>query len=333
MAIEKIKSKIVKSYLNQYPDLPDLTIAKLIYKENKLKFNSIESTRSLVRYERGHSGEKNRRQIIDKSNLTPLTHNTSPFKSPKSEAQGLQIFTLPKDRKEVLFLSDIHFPIHHEVALETAIKYGYDKKIDTIWLNGDIMDMYQASFHEKNPSNKSIFYEFEMCIDFIKELRKLFPKAQIYYKFGNHELRWERYLMIKATELFGDPEYSLPVRLHLAEHKVHWIPNSTLSKFGNLNVVHGNEFKGGGGVNPARALYLKAKDNTIAGDKHKSGENTESTLNGKIITTWSVGCLCDLNPSYFPMGHVNWNHGFAHISMNNNNFHVRNMRIWENKIL
>ena len=65
----------------------------------------------------------------------------------------------------------------------------------------------------------------------------------------------------------------------------------------------------------------------------KQGENTEGSLDGDMVTCWAVGCLCDLNPKYMPFAHTIWNIGFAHISMNADNFHVRNYRIKNGKIL
>lgn len=272
--------------------MPQLTLAKLIYKENSIHFNDIESTRNLIRYYCGTNGDISRKVKGNKTFHRPLTYNTTPFKIPKSEQKELKVFTLPKDRKSVLFLSDIHLPYHNEEALILALNYGLENDVDTIWLNGDIMDMYQASSHEKNPSHKNIQYEFDVCKAFLKELKDKFPKANIYYKEGNHETRWQRLLMRKAPELLGINEFSIPILLGLNDIGIHWIENETLTKFGKLNVLHGNEFKGGGGVNPARALYLRAKANCIAGDKHKSGENTEGDLDHSITTTWAVGCLC-----------------------------------------
>lgn len=327
------KGEIVKDYLSQYEDMPDLSLAKLIYKENSLHFTGVESIRSNIRYYRGSHGEINRKNIKDKSMFKEITHNTNPFKIPKSEQKEIPIFRLPNDRKNVLFLSDIHLPYHNEGALLLALNYGLEKKVDTIWLNGDIMDMYQASDHEKNPSHKDIQYEFDICRAFLKELRDKFPKAQIYYKEGNHETRWSRLLMRKAPELLGIKQFELPLILNLNEFGVHWIPNTTLSKFGKLNVIHGNEFKGGGGANPARAIYLKAKSNCIAGDKHKSGENNEGDLDLGLTTTWSVGCLCELNPAYLPFAYTSWNLGFAHVLVDKEWFYVDNKRIYNGKIL
>ncbi len=333
MSNPKVKKSIIEPYLKKFPDFPDLTLAKIIYKENKQLFNGLDACRNAVRYQRGHTGKDSREKLADKTYQKPLTYDTRTFKLPESETKPLEIFKLPKDRKSVLFLTDLHFPHQNNEALMVAINYGLKNKVDTIWLNGDIMDMYQASAHERHPHIAGIEYEIDVVRNFLKELRIFFPKANIYYKEGNHETRWTRFLQRKAPELLGITDFELPIILRFNEIGVHWIPNTTLTKFGKLNVLHGNEFKGGGGVNPARSLYLRAKDNCIAGDKHKSGENTEGSLNGNIVTTWSVGSLCDLNPQYMPMAHVSWNHGFAHITMDGDNFHVKNMRIFANKIL
>ena len=330
---KEIKGKVAREYRKKYPDAKQYALAKIMCMEMPHIFKSRESARDVLRYIEGNKGIQDRKKVIDKSAFKELIHDTSNGLKIVSKAPKLKTFTLPTSIKEVLFLSDIHIPYQDDLALNLAIKYGVDNKVDCIWLNGDIMDMYQASDHEKLPSHAELKEEIEMTREFLANLRAIFPKATIYYKEGNHERRWLRMLMKKAPELIGCEEFELPVILKFAEHKIIWIENETLTKFGKLNVLHGNEFKGSGGVNPARALYMRAKSNAIAGDKHKTGENTEGSLDGKIVTTWAVGCLCDLNPKYMPFAHASWNLGFAHIKMNGKEFHVDNKRIYNGRIL
>lgn len=334
MAAKVHNTKIAKEYCDKYPTTKDYTLAKAMYREHPELFTNIESARRVVRYVRGHSGDKNRAQCSFKDNFTPLNFDTrNSIMELTSHAPKLKTFAIPKECNNILFLTDIHFPYQDNDALILALNYGLEKECNTIWLDGDILDMFQASSHEKLPNKQTINDEFEMVRAFLFKLRKIFPKAYIFYKEGNHEMRWERYLMRKAPEVMGCNEFELPTILRLAEHNVKWISNRTLVKFGKLNVIHGNEFKGGGGVNPARSLFLRAKSNCIAGDKHKTGENNEGSLNGDLITTWSVGCLCDLNPEYMPLAHTIWNHGFAHITLDNNYFRVNNKRIHNGVIL
>ena len=324
-------NKVAVKYLKKHPDMKDYTLAKLMYDENPHIFKSLDSARSAIRVRRGHHGNSN---VLDTTFFKPKNYDTTnTVIKIVNRAPKLKIFNLPLSVKNVLFLTDIHIPYQDDLALNQAVQFGLDKEVDCIWLNGDIMDMYGASDHEKLPDHAMIHEEFEAMHDFLGQLRRLFPKALIYYKEGNHERRWTRLLMRKAQELIGMKEFELNIILKLEEHKIQWIANETLVKFGNLNVIHGNEFRGGGGINPARSLFLRAKANTIAGDKHKTGENIDNNLDNQLVTTYSVGCLCDLNPKYIPFGHTIWNLGFAFIEMKNGIAKVQNIRLHNNNII
>lgn len=75
-------SVIVKDYCEKFPNLPDLTLAKKIFKEMPGIYLTIETTRSVVREIRGHKGKERRDVRQDKSNYKPITYNTvyKPFK-------------------------------------------------------------------------------------------------------------------------------------------------------------------------------------------------------------------------------------------------------------
>jgi hypothetical protein len=104
-------------------------------------------------------------------------------------------------------------------------------------------------------------------------------------------------------------------------------------KAGGLNIIHGHEFSSGffSPVNIARGLFLRGKVSAMQGHNHSSSEHTESDMNGKITTTWSLGCLCELHPAYLPLN--KWNLGFAVVDIDGENFDVRNKRIYKGNIL
>jgi predicted phosphodiesterase len=317
----------VREYVRMYPKMKDYTLAKKIYTEYPQLFSSFESARYRIRYVRGHAGNE-RRKEASKELQTPLNFDTrNSFDGFESSAPKLKTFKLPIGIKNILFLSDIHLPYQDNDALLTALNYGVAQNVDCIWLNGDIMDMYQASAHEKLPSKDDLRYEIDFTKDFFQRLRTIFPTQTIYFKEGNHEVRWRRMLMRKAPEIIGIAEFDLQFVLELEKYKVFWIPNSTLVKFGKLSVIHGNEFMGAGGKHPATNLYNKAKVDIIAGDKHRTDNSVTTDLNKGVTKVYAVGCLCDLNPEYYLMGHTAWNHGFAHIKMNGDKFIVHNYRI------
>ena len=165
----------------------------------------------------------------------------------------------------------------------------------------------------------------------MQELQKEFPNAKLFFKEGNHCLRWSRYLRVKAPIVLDMEEFRIDVILKLRERGIEWIPNKTLVKIGKLNAIHGNEYKGCGGINVARTLWLRAGDNVIAGDKHKTQSAIKTNIDKKTVGTWSVGCMCELNPDYMPFNE--WNVGFAQILVEpNGNFQVRNYMVIDGKI-
>ena len=327
-----IVGETVLDYLKRFPNTSKKGLAEKIYSENKLLFKDAEHVRSIVRQYTGSSGEKTRKgykqTVVHHS---PHTRD-NPYGLPPSEAKPFEPYILPKANNNILFLTDIHLPYHDIDALTLALDYGKEKKINTIWLNGDIMDCYQASTHEKNPKNRDMSYELQVCRDFLDLLKKQFPLAKIFFKCGNHELRWERFLRVKAPLLLDTEEFKLEILLKLGERGITWIPNTQLVKAGRLNVIHGNEYKGGGGINVARTLWLRAGDNVIAGDKHKTQSGLKTNVDKSVVGTWSVGCLCELNPEYLSFNE--WNLGFAHIELfKDGGFAVHNKSIINGKVL
>ena len=316
-------------YIGRFKGFSKNSIATKLYNDNQLLYKNVEDARHVIRRLTGATGKL--------SSKKPISHMTNfsaqnPFGLPQSEAQPFEIYKLPKANNNILFLSDIHLPYHDMQALTLALEYGKKNNINTIYLNGDILDMYKASFHEQDPSKRDLAHELEQAKQFIDILKKQFPTAKIFYKEGNHEMRWERFLRVKAPIILGMDEFKLPVILKLREKGVTWIPNKQLVQIGKLFAIHGNEYKGGGGINVARTLWLRAGDSVIAGDKHKTQSGLKTNIDKSIKGTWSVGCLCELNPDY--MSFNEWNLGFAHITVENNgNYQVRNYQIINGKIL
>lgn len=326
------KSEICKEYIRKFPNTKTKTLAKLIYKENISVFTNSETVRGLLRTIKGNSGKKSRKYVTEefrKENDTP----GDPFKLPPSEAADWKDFVIPADQNNILILSDIHLPYHSIESLELAVKYGNENKINTVILNGDIIDFYQASSFVRDPRKKSFAYELQVFKDFLKWLKQSLNNPKIYFKQGNHEERYERYMFLKAPELIGVEEFKLSVLLNFAEHGIEYIDKKRIIRVGGLAVLHGHEFGRSvfSPVNPARGAYMRAKENVIIGHNHQTSEHTEPTLSGKIVTTWSTGCLCELNPEYMPIN--KWNHGFAHVVSDGKSFIVNNRRIHKGRIL
>ena len=242
---KKVSSKVVASYLKRFPDVPTLTLAKKIYKENSVLFTDVEHCRSVIRYNRGQRGKRNRELIKDKS-MFKEAGSRNPFNLPISHAEDYTPYVI--DQSRTLIISDLHFPYQHNEAIELALNYGLQKDVTCILINGDLIDFATISRHEKDFRARSVKEEFDAVRLFLTTLREHFPKAKIVYKQGNHDERWEKWLYVKAPEIFDCTEFQLDVLLKLGELGIDMVKDKKPIKIGKLNVLHGHELAGGGGL-------------------------------------------------------------------------------------
>jgi predicted phosphodiesterase len=327
------KGLIAIEYLTKYPKHTTSGIARLMHNDYPSEFTSFENARDIVRTHRDE--KKGKKTKTDNTNFkrTPMEKKQALNRYLKSDYKELKPFILPKKNNNILFLSDIHLPYHDMNAVDLAIKYGKENKVNTVYLNGDILDFYQLSRFTKDRRLRDFASEIEMGRDFLDYLKKEL-KADIFYKIGNHEDRYENYIKQNAPELLGVGDFDFASILRLKEKNIQLIDGKQMAYAGKLAMLHGHEFGHSvfSPVNPARGLYMRSKESSIIGHHHQSSEHSEKSLSGVVVTAWSVGCLCGLKPDYYPFN--KWNHGFAHITTDNNgNYKVKNIRIIENAIV
>ena len=338
MGNRSIKGQIVLEYLEDetYNHLPNKSLAEIIYKNNKKVFKDVDDARSSVRYYRGQMGNKSRHNAThktEKAEHAKALGVSNPFGLPDTDEEDWDAYVLPKGATRILLLSDIHVPYHNIEALTIAINYGKEKNVNAVVLNGDTLDCYALSRYEKDPRKRKFSEELEACRQLLGILQKEL-QCPIYFKLGNHEERYEAYLRTKAPELLGTSDFTLDTLLRFGQYGCELIQDKRIIKAGHLNILHGHEFGRSvfSPVNPARGYYMRAKASVICGHNHQTSEHTENNLEGKIVTTWSTGCLCEMHPQYMPIN--KWNHGFAYVSVDpsDGSYEVDNFRIIEGRL-
>jgi len=312
-----LKGKIVLRYLNEYPELTTTELANRIYSNdiNKNHFKNVEDVRSTIRYYRGTKGKYNY-SVLNKELLHKLPTGI------KSQIKHHII----KGANKILLLSDIHVPYHDEIAINAAIAYGKKQKVDCIILNGDFIDFYSISRFETDHRKRNFSNEVTTAIDVLRYIRNQFKNEQIIYKVGNHDDRWQQFII--KNELTGLNEIELQGLLKFKELGIKMVDSMATIYANKLAIIHGHEHRYGliAPVNPARGLFLRTKQSVIMSHVHRISEHTEKTHDGKLIGCWSTGCLCELTPDYMPYN--NHNHGFAVIELQKNNmFTVYNKKI------
>jgi predicted phosphodiesterase len=319
------KVDLCNEYREKYGwDMPTLKLARIIYNENPLLFNGVEGVRLTLRNIEGKSSNR----TIVRKHIPERPRN--PYNLPQSDEAVYEPYVL--DANRLLVLSDIHIPYHSIDALTCAFDYAKKEKPDAILLNGDTIDFFGLSRFMKDPKKRSVAHELQAFKELVDVIKKTF-NAKIYYKMGNHCERYEHFLWMKAHELVGIEEFDFSNIIKARAEGIEIIKDKRIMKAGDLNIIHGHEFGGSvfSPVNIARGLFLRGKVSAMQGHNHQTSEHTERDMNGRITTTFSLGCLSELHPAYLPIN--KWNHGFAIVDIDGQEFEVRNKRIHNGKVL
>ena len=237
---------------------------------------------------------------------------------------------LPEHLKKIGILSDIHVPFHSLEALTCAIKYLREQEIDCLYLNGDTFDFYSISRHEKEKDLRDFPREIEMARNFLQKLRDIFPTIPIYFKAGNHENRFQRYLFSQAEEFAGLHELQFDKFFRMDHLKIEWVEDWQGMEMGDLLVCHGHELMAGG-MNPSQTTFNKTFCNTLIGHVHRTTSTIKKNGFKKFIHSYSTGCLTHLSPKYYPF--AQHNHGFALVEITDGLSKVQNLMIKDGKIV
>jgi hypothetical protein len=328
---------LARKEIEKTPTLSKSEIARNLQKKYPFIFKNFDSARTAVRTVTGSSGINLRKSKTTASHVTIykgfvpsfLDGDVDPF--------------IPYILKgiNVGIIADVHLPYQSNKALMAALTHLKEKDIDTLLLNGDIIDFYKCSRWLQNPTKKSLKDEIEMLCAFIKDIKDYFPNVKIVYKLGNHEERWEHFIQRQAPQIWGFPIFEFDNLLKYIykelfndELNVTFVKNKRIIKIGKLSVIHGHEFGEStfSPVNPARGYFLKAKTNVLGAHNHQESSHKESDMNGQSFGAWSIGCLCNLNPDYRPIN--KWNHGFARVEVTSGGkFRVFNHAIIDGEVL
>lgn len=168
-------------------------------------------------------------------------------------------------------------------------------------------------------------YSFDDDIDaanaFIDRIQSTAPQAKIDYLYGNHEERIEKWCVKQTLNNPKDaermrqqnaPEYVL----NLAKRGINWVRLN--KKYDGLSVpgtikrghcyfTHGHRH----GRHAAAAHLAQFNGNLVFGHIHRIQSYAIRTVSSGTVASWSVGCLCDLQPMYMNRNQTDWCHGYG----------------------
>jgi predicted phosphodiesterase len=337
------KAQVAREFRTLYPLMPTKSLARLMYKRksNKLLFKDDEDCRSTLRYIEGKRGSKLAKLVKETEFYKEEARPYNPYKIPDSDEIAFDPYFI-KATGRIAVVNDIHVPYHSVQALTVFIDHCKKNKVNLLIINGDFWDFYGLSRFLKDPRKRRFADEINIGIQLLELLQKEL-KCKIIFKPGNHDDRFLHYLWQKLGEIdqLADLEEIKNLTLESIVKKrspnldIEFVGTKQIIRANDLNIVHGHEFASSimSPVNIARGLYLRAKASTMCGHHHRSSEHTEMNIDGKIVTTWSIGSLCELHPEYMPINSWNWGFAIVELDENGTDFQVHNKRIFKGKVL
>lgn len=211
-----------------------------------------------------------------------------------------------------LVINDLHIPFHDPAAVQLALEVAEAAKVSHIYINGDLLDCWDISKYHKSPAQAdkaNLKREIGQGRAFLANLRARFS-CPIDYIYGNHEHRWEVFIVSKARELVGLDGLTLAEQLRCKEQdiQVHYSGlKETFIRHGRLLIGHFDSVNKHSAYT-AKNLLEKHCISGIQGHTHRGGSSFKRLFDRDIVF-YENFCLCDRNPCY--TSQPNWQLGFC----------------------
>ena len=315
---EKDNSELVRAFLIKNPTITaNRTAARLLFAQYPMRFKDIDNARSAVRSIMNAHGKLNRNYNMEKKAtfLDHLAKLRAASKIEEADHADVTPFVINPRFKKILVIMDTHIPFQDMKALDLALEYAYNEKVDAVVFNGDFLDFNTISKYISKPNAPRMFDSIAQGIEVLKYIKAALGCKIIFHE-GNHDIRCENYLIQKAPEFWQVPSVQLESLLELKKMNIDYVSNIRTMHYGKLVICHGNHIVKGifSPVNPARGAFTKANSSIMIGHCHRSSSHVESDIKGNIIGAWSVGCMTSLSPEYNPQVSKH-NQGFAIVEL------------------
>lgn len=222
----------------------------------------------------------------------------------------------PRRSKELLLadIPDIHYglrkldngtlrPTHRPEVMDGFLQVMKREQPNIIVIGGDAIDLPEISKYDldSNDFNDTM----QLCIDglhkYFSRLRSDNPNADIIHLKGNHENRFNKFMIRNAMPLFGVkpanmPESwavnSYPFLLRLDELGFNYTDNYKIND--RLTTMHGEIAKSGA----TAAIYLgRYATSMMFHHDHRRGYGRRVFPNGTAIEAFGFGCQADVTGS------------------------------------
>lgn len=218
---------------------------------------------------------------------------------------------------------DTHVPFHDPAAVKVVQGIAKDVKPDVLLNVGDLVDAWQISRFDKDPTRKdSLQDNIDEARQHLHEMAQVVPKSRRVLLEGNHENRLGRLICslegahreLPKLRVF-QKAMTWPALLELDGIGFEWVPERVQSKTPILPKIitkHGTVVRKWSGATAA-GEWAKYGASGLSGHTHRLGHFLHRDHNG--TASWiETGCTCLLDPPYGT--DYDWQQGCVVLSWN-----------------
>jgi hypothetical protein len=251
---------------------------------------------------------------------TPLEREQVLFEEPRV-FEELTIDSAP-DGTKLIIVNDLQIPFEDPKTLRAVERFWDDLRPDIEVYNGDLIDFYNVSSFDKNPSRRfKLQDELDATRTWLYRRAEANPDARRIEDDGNHEDRLRRYLWKYGKELSGLRALELDSLLGFDELKVEHLPYGSVIDLLGYRIEHGHKSSTSRAypVNVARFQALATGSSGLCGHTHRFSTYSWTDARGSHSYIEN-GCLCRFNMEYAPF--PNWQQAFTYGFVHNNKVHL-----------
>lgn len=214
-----------------------------------------------------------------------------------------------------LIFPDVHIPFHDKRAWEAALRVVEDVKPDFVVQLGDFADFYSVSSHAKKFRRRVAFeHELTAMRREMRNLQKAVGRGKLICLQGNHEERFERYVMENCPDL----QFTLPSGdelLNLRPGRDVWVPYLSSWKHQKVTFVHD---VGHAGPDATKQTLAAVGHCVVHGHSHGATVQYGGTIDGSRYVALGCGWLGDEREITYlhPAKMRNWQKGIGSVDFN-----------------
>jgi hypothetical protein len=218
-------------------------------------------------------------------------------------------------------ITDSHIPYEHKRRYAAMMNCFADARLDALYIIGDFADFYGINGH--GPKNPGVLESFKEEVEAVNkrldEIDQLLPDKKKGYVEGNHEYRFERYLLQNAPALFGVTEcrnlFKIDQRpgwswLSYGPHQLGRVLNS------KLYIKHEPS------ITTITTMAKHHGANLTFGHIHRIVESYHRNIEGQQLVSFCSGWLGDARMDKifgYIKGHNLWQNGFTMVDVDPSN--------------